>query len=315
MNTHALELKRKYVEALGRSAFQYLETGMDLFHRHLHSISATSQVAVGNLATALELMLKCFIADKNLGVVFRDLPPEVRALLSAPERVPDFFKWRSAVVDLGAESYRTLNLKDCIECYYTFLPHMKQPLLPHLAFLAGRAEASLHGALPALSPYELERTGYVVLQTVLSLAGDPAYTCFCYTVTGEDSHFLDGFAARRVERVSLALDRGRLAGAAAAAEKAWPGFSGWNVLAVPCPACGGASVLEGYTEFSLGSDEDGPVPALDFFAVSLACPRCGLALRDLEELQLAGLGTIIDRSADLDRWFTEHNGFAEWGME
>ena len=315
MNTHMLELKRKYVEALGHSALQYLETGMDLFHRHLRSASTTSQAAMGNLATALELLLKCFIAEKNLGAVFRDIPAEVRALLSAPERIPEFFKWRAAVVDLGSDAYHTVNLEECIACYYTFFPHMKQPLLPHLAFLDGHRDAAVHSVLPALSIYELERAGYAVLQTVLSMNGDESYTYFYYTVTEEDTRFLDGFAARRVERVSLALEQGRFAVAENVPEKHVHVVNGWNTLPVRCPGCTGGAILDGYTEFSLGDDEDGPVPALDFFAVSLSCPRCGLVLHDLEELQLAGLGTVIDRSTDLDRWFAEHSGFAEWGME
>jgi hypothetical protein len=247
--------------------------------------------------------------------VFRDIPAEVRALLSAPERVPEFFKWRAAVVDLNSDSYHTLSLKECIACYYTFLPHMKQPLLPHMASLAGRRDAAVHAVLPALSLYELERAGYAVLQTVLSLNGDESYTYFYYTVTETDTRFLDGFAARRVERVSLALEQGRFAVAENAPEKPAPETSGWNSLPARCPGCAGGATLDGYTEFSQGDDEDGPVPALDFFAVSLSCPRCGLALHDLEELQLAGLGTVLDRNADLDRWFAEHSGFAEWGME
>lgn len=314
MNAHLLELKRKYVEALGRAALQYLECGLDLFHRHHRSESDSGQASAGNLAVALEFILKCFLAEKNLGAVFRDLPPDMRALLSAPERVPEFFRWRGAPVDLTSPSFRTIGLEECIAGYAVFLPHMKQPLLPHLRFTAGIRDTALHTVPPALGPYELERAGYAVLIAVQSLEQDPAYSNIAYTLREEDHRFLERFVLKRAERVSLALEQARFALTEPAPGRRVEAF-GWESMAVACPVCRTEALLRGYTELSVGRDEEGPAPALDFFAISFACPRCGLALHDYDELKLAGMGTLYDRSADMDAWFTEHGAFSEWGME
>lgn len=45
MNTHALELKRRFVKALGRAALEYHETGFDLFHRYQRAEASCSQAA------------------------------------------------------------------------------------------------------------------------------------------------------------------------------------------------------------------------------------------------------------------------------
>jgi hypothetical protein len=314
MNTHIIDLKRKYVEALGHTSLQYLESGMDLLHRHLRSESSSAQAAFGNLATALEFMLKCTIAEKNLGAIFHDLPPEVRALLSAPDRIPDFFRWRGIPINLGSNTYRTLDLKGCIACYYVFFPHMKQPLLPYFEFIAARRDATFHGVLSPLEPYELERAGYGVLQTVQSLERDAAFSHIAYMMSDADKAFLERFSVKRAERLSLALEQAKHA-LTESAPKRKPEVPGWNVYTAFCPVCRSEAYLHGYTELSLGRDEEGVAPALDFFAVSFSCPRCGLILYDFDELKFAGMATLYDRSGELDAWFSERGSFPEWEME
>ncbi|MHB9028490.1 MAG: hypothetical protein ACYC9O_06960 [Candidatus Latescibacterota bacterium] len=314
MKNHIVEMKRKYVEALGHTALQYLESGMELLHRHFRSESSSGQAAFGNLATALELMLKCTIAEKNIGAVFRDMPPEARALLSAPDRIPDFFRWRGIPINLGSDAYRTLDLEGCIACYYVFFPHMKQPLLPYHEFIAARRDAAFHAVLSPLEPYELERAGYGVLQTVQSLERDAAFSHFAYTVSEADNAFLDRFAAKRAERLSLALEQAKHA-LNEPASKRTPETAGWNAYTAFCPVCRTEASLHGYTELSIGRDEEGLAPTLDFFAVSFSCPRCGLTLYDFDELKFAGMATLYDRSGELDAWFAEHGSFPEWEME
>ncbi len=314
MNAHLLELKRRYVGALGRAALQYLECGLDLFHRHLRSESDSGQAAFGNLAVGLELTLKCYLAEKNLGAVFREIPPEVRALLSAPERAPEFFRWRGTPVDLSAPSFRTIGMDACIAAYAVFLPHMKQPLLPHLEFVARGRDIALHAVPGTLGTYELERAGYAVLQVVQSIEQDPAFGHIAYSPREEDRRFLERFSLKRAERVALALEQARFALSEPAPDRRAE-TSGWDALAGECPVCHTPGALRGYTELSVGRDEDGPAPGLDFFAVSFSCFRCGLTLHDSEELKLAGMGTLYDRSGDMDAWFAEHGSFPEWEME
>ena len=314
MNNYILELKARFVEEQGRSALQYLETGFDLFHRHLHSESFSHQAALGNLAVALELMLKTFIAEKNLGAVFKDIPPSVRVLLSCPERIPAFFTWGRYDLHLRSSTFQTLNLEECISCFYLFFPHLRQLLQPHLEFLSDWRSTSLHTVLPSFSGYDFERSGYAVLQTVMALVEDTTYSYFNYTVTERDKQFLNAFAAKRVERVSIALGK-----AHSAFQDGEPGRkeiipAGWNIYMASCPVCSEKALIEGYTELSRGEDEEGPYPVLDFFAVSGSCVTCGLVLNDMEELKLAGMRSLYDRSEDLDSWFKEH-GYASTGEQ
>jgi len=317
MNNHVLELKRRFVEALGRSALEYLEAGFDLFHRHRRSELSSSQAAFGSLATALELTLKCILADKNPAVVFRSIPPEARAILAAPERVPEFFRWRTSPVDLWSPEFETVGLSDCVAGYYVYIPHMKQLLLPHLSYINMWADQSRRATLPAFPQYGYERAGYAVLQVVMSLENDPGYTAGIAYAPGEaDRRFLEDFSAKRIERVSLSIEQARFS----APEKI-PGkrskhrsSGSWNTLILPCPVCGNEGNIEGYTELSMSRGEEGPEPELDFFAVSFSCGICGLTLYDLEELKLAGVDTIFDRTVEIDSWFRTHGGIETWDI-
>lgn len=318
MNTHMLELKRRFVKALGRAALEYLEAGFDLFHRHRRSEISSRQAAFGTLATALELTLKCVLAEKNPAVVFRTMPPDARAILASPERVPEFFRWRASPVDLWSRSLDTVSLAECIAGYYIFVPHMKQLLVPHLSHVDTWADQSRRAALPVFPPYGFDRAGYAVLQAAMSLESDPGYHAnIAYSPSETDRKFLDEFSAKRVERVSLSIDQARFS-----APEQVPGRRGrhrsvgsWDRLILPCPVCSTDAVIEGYTELSMARGEEGPEPGLDFFAVSFSCPTCGLILYDLEELKLAGVDTIYDRSGEIELWFGEHGGMESWDIE
>jgi hypothetical protein len=315
MNSHALEIKQRYVQVLGQSAREYLETGFDLFHRHRRSEASCGQAAFGNLAIALECALKCVLADKNFGAVFRKMPSEARIVLSAPERVPEFFQWRNISFDLSSEEFETIDFSECVSGYYVYAPHMKQLLLPHLSFTVKRAAAGLRTILPPLAPYEFARSGYAALLTVISLERDEAYAEHIAFVPGEAGRrFLDEFDAGRVERVSRALERARGAAPKHPAENTHYVRSGmgWNSLVLACPVCGSEWMLDGYSELSMDGEEM-PKPGLDFFGISFFCAGCGLVLHDVEELKLAGMAMIYDRSGELDAWMEEHGGRGESG--
>ncbi len=303
-------MKRKYVEALGCAALDYLEHGLSLFHRCLRTQSAAGHAAFGNLATALELAFKRSIAAKNLGAVFPHIPADARALLSAPEHAPEFFRWQGAPIDLWSDAFRTLDLGECIACYYAFYPHMKQPLFPHLDFIACHRDAALHTALPPLEPYDFDRCGYATLQAIRTLAQDNAHGGFIYTLSEADTQFLERFAIARAERVSLALEQARLVERMREPKRdVVP--SGWLEQAEVCPVCRRRGILRGYSELSMYRDEEVLSPTLDFFAISFSCPGCGLSLRDFDELKLVGMATLYDRSGELDDWFAEHGIITE----
>jgi hypothetical protein len=315
MNSHALDMKRRYVRELGRTAREYLETGFELFHTHRRSERSCGRAAFGTLAAALEWTLKCVLADRNVSGVFRNMPPEARILLAAPERVPEFFQWRNATVDLSPAECETIDLAECAAGYYICFPHMKQLLLPYLSFVAGQAAAGRRTILPPLTPHEFARSGYAAVRTVISLEQDAAYAEHVAFSPGEEGRrFVDEFDALRIARVAEAVKCARIAVSKRTKETRCPSPEGWNALAADCPACGEKGVFEGYSELSSG-DEDTIGSGLDFFAVSFCCPGCGLALEDVEELKLAGMGMIHDRTGELDRWIAEHGDSNDWEEE
>jgi len=308
-------LRKKFSEELGRTSGEYLKTGLDMFHNCREKESEYGQAAVGNMTVALELMLKSYIAVKSLSSIFRDLPPEMRVFLSNPESVPRFFKWRNYDIDIRSDKYKTLDLNECFDVFYMLFPHMKQTLMPHIALLTRWRHPSLHGIMPDLNRYEFERIGYAVLSIAEALRGDKSYDFPWYSLSEYDTEFMRIFDTQRMERVEHALKQ------ASSMAKEITGDSlrtvvahNWDTFVTVCPVCRASGLLKGYTELAVGEDEDGPYPNLDFFATTFRCEECELILYDSEELHLANMNTLYDRSNEIEKWFMEHRNNMDWYM-
>ena len=74
-------------------------------------------------------------------------------------------------------------------------------------------------------------------------------------------------------------------------------------------------MMNGFTELAVTEDEEGEFTSLDFFSVSFDCHVCGLSLNDVEELKLAKMSILYDRTDEIHHWFSEHNYFSEWYLE
>lgn len=301
-------MKKTYTNELGRSAVQYLKAGLDLFHKQRQSYYAQPQIALGNLAIAVELMLKTLIAKNNLGLILNKIPLELKVVFSCPESIPESFKWRRYDIDLRSFAYKTIELNECISCFYIFFPELKQTLQPHLKFLSNFRNMSLHSALPSFQQYELDRVAFLSLQIFKILRDNKILEIFAYLPSEKDSKFLDDFKAERIERVKKIIEKAKEKsrkishkGSAVILDPA--GI--WDAYVFTCPICDSDGILNGYTEDDLVEDEDGFVPILGFFADAFNCDECGLSLEDVEELELAGIDTHHDRSDDQDRWFAE----------
>ncbi|MFC1693685.1 hypothetical protein ACFL1R_09290 [Candidatus Latescibacterota bacterium] len=316
MDDYILNLKNKYSEELGVAALGYLETGLELFHKHRRSDCSCSQTALGNIGMATELVIKSYIAAKNLGCIFKDIPPEMRIILSAPESIPPFFKWGKYSIDIRSGKYETLNFDDCILCFYILFPQMKQLLLPHISFFSKCRKQSLHFALSSLNLYDFERIVYGVLQIVMSLSREETIDFSWYYVTDNDKEFLQNFESKRVERVKLTIEKAKENLGEVDIDRSESLFAhDWESYVTTCPVCTSNGLLEGYTEMAIGEDEDGSYPMLDFFGISFHCEECGLILNDIEELKLARMNILYDRSNELDRWFEKHEDFTGWFLD
>ncbi len=308
MKKFIAEMQERFTGDLSRAAHDYLETGLSKFHDSLEQNSEASQASLGNITAGLELLIKSYIASKNLANIFIDMPPDIRVFLSSPDSVPAFFKWRNLAVDIRTNAWRTIGFSDCIASFYMLFPHLKQLYMPHLRVLDELSGPSLHTILRPLDRFTSERIGYAVLGVVSTLGADESFTSLWYTLSKEDTGFVQAFEKRREERVLLGLEQARQKSGDHPPETASTVVShGWEDFAVVCPVCHFSGLLEGYTELAIGEDEEGMSPSLDFFASGYHCEECGLTLYDSEELKLANMNTLYDRSDEIDRWFIDHD--------
>ncbi len=109
MKNYVSKIQSKYVTEISYAAREYLKTGFQLFHKNRRLYYSKPQVPIGILGISIELMLKSFLAEKNIGLIFKDIPFELKALLSNPKTIPKKFKWRQYDIDLCSFSYKTLD--------------------------------------------------------------------------------------------------------------------------------------------------------------------------------------------------------------
>jgi hypothetical protein len=209
MKKYVESMTKTYSYEMGRSAVQYLKAGLDLFHKQRQSHYTQPQIALGNLAIAVELMLKTLIAKNNLGLIFKNLPLELKVVLSCPQNIPESFNWRRYDIDLRSYEFKTIDLNECISCFYIFFPDLRQTLQPHLKFLSSVRNMSLHSAFPSFQQYELDRVAFLALQIFKILSDNKVLELFSYLPSDKDSKFLDDFRAERIERVKKAIENAK----------------------------------------------------------------------------------------------------------
>lgn len=309
MESYVKKLQNKYVRSLADAGRDYLRAGLTLFHRHNRVPNYyTPQAAVGNLAVAVELMLKAFIARKNLLLIFKRLPLELRVLLSCPADLPKNFNWRAFDVDIKAAKYPSIDLGECISIFFIFFPEMKQRLQSHLRILIRARNASVHSFLPSFQKYEVERAAYVALQIYLKLCDENVYY-FC-KLDKEDEEFIQRFQDERLQRVQKAIEDAKRRAKDLKGKPLEISYvlDHWETEIVTCPICGSDAILEGYTdivEWEPDQDGDVPEPGLFFFPETFRCDECKLELNDYDELLLAGIPTDFDRSDEMEEFLKE----------
>ncbi len=295
---------------LARSAVGYLKAGLDLFHREHGGSFAVIEPAIGNLAIAVELMLKTLLVKHNPLLLFRDLPLELKVLFTCPDAVkPASFNWRAYDVELRSYGYKTMELDELISTFFLFFPSQKQTLRPHLKFLSKCRNASIHLSLPSFQTYELERTAYLALRVFLTLHDYDSdfFMPAWYHLTKRDEEFLSKYDTLRTERVRQKVDKARENAKRIEAQSVSVSVDGWEVDVTRCPVCGCDGVLTGETRVEADIDEDRNAhPYLMFLADTFKCEECGLSLDDANELQLAGMDLSYDRpESDMEKWVAD----------
>ena len=124
--------------------------------------------------------------------------------------------------------------------------------------------------------------------------------------------FLRSFSEQRVSRVHQAIEAARER--AKHAKYGSPGYiSNWDTYVISCPICGFDALLIGETQLDADADEDGTLnPYLSFTGGEFECSVCGLKLEDFDELTIAGIDPVLDRTEELGAWFLDE-GLDVWG--
>jgi hypothetical protein len=154
-------LQRRHTKELIRAAKSFLRTGLDLAQATSTDAGA-KQAAVANLAVSVELMLKARLAALSLGLLYVDLPVELRVILSDPSAVPDSYnvhRWLN-FIEIG--QYKTQRVDYCISAWSVYGADTAPPK-PYLTRVSELRDRSVHGVLPALDHYEVARVAYTAL--------------------------------------------------------------------------------------------------------------------------------------------------------
>jgi len=291
---------------LARSAMGYLKVGSQFLHEERKSTHPLIEPAIGNLATAIELMLKALLAKNNLVLLFSDLPLELKILFTCPDNLlSDSLSWRYLDNLLRASAHKTFELDELIASFYVFYPGKRQALRPYFRLLSRCRNASIHLSLPSFQRYELERTAYLALSVFEILDKEKYSPSFYYRLTKEDKQFLSEYNEERIERVRQKIEVAKEK--AKKAKDTWIIADSWDTYETACPICGCGGMLMGETQVEADFDEDGVAnPYLIFQADTFQCDGCGISLDDVEELQLAGMDIVYQRSdRDMDKWWAE----------
>ena len=286
-------IQSDYVNQLAKNALSYLKVGLSVFQVYQRlGQYGDPQVAVGNLSISVELMLKCFIAKKNLSLLFKGLPLEAKVMLTCLSDLPSNFNTKNIVIDFKAGAYPTIELDECIATLYIFSPELRQSLQSHLKYIARTRNASVHSIIPAIHSYETERVAYTALKLYEAFSAAETFGYKTYSLSKTDTEFLARFDSERIERVQKSIEQAKERSKKIAQSSSITlSDDDWYFCVMTCPVCGSDGIAEGQTEISQGEpDQNGelPEPMLWFFPDSFQCDDCGLRLNDYTELTLAG---------------------------
>jgi rubredoxin len=294
-----VRIRKEVIAQLRRAGVAYLQNGLEILHKVRKDPRQIHQTAVGNLSTAIELLLKSFISHRVFPLLFRELPLELRLFLSQPEAYPSGHKILRHVLTLPGFEQKTIKLNDCITLFLLLCPDKKQELKPYLMLMSNVRNLSVHGALPDFTRYEMERIAYLALKLVESIRERDGFA-LSFKATEADKKFLLGFNDKRIKKVHQAVLNAQKEAKALSEpqNQTYPNMS-WEEYPGECPVCGRDGTYCGETEYEMiGSDDEDIDGELTFFPNSFHCAECGLKLDDFEELKLAGLDGVFDRSEE-----------------
>ena len=303
------EVQEEIVKNLIYASAGYGRAGLSLF-RGEAKIYRNNQAAIGNLAIATELLIKGIIAKKNLLLLFKNIPLELKCVLCASKDMPESFNRIPYQIELRSSAFKCIELDLAVKTIGVFYPDIKKHLSAHLNYLSRYRNKCIHSALPDFQEYEVQRIVFLYL-TLFKHFKEQEPNLLKYVEVGNNKmneEFLTRFNEERFDRVHSAFEEARKKAKMIEGCKKLD-IEFWDAYPVECPICGNDGYLYGDTkeEFEAIGNYDAEM-YLTFYGESYECEECGLKLEDYDELEIAGIETTIDRTDEIYKWEEENMG-------
>lgn len=294
-----LEIERN----LAASARAYYRIGIAEYLNAEARMWESYQAAVGNLAIAIELMLKAFVARNCFRKLYAGLPDELDIFLSHTGTPPSV-SIRPFEDALRSFEQKTIDLNQAIAIYEIYFPDKKLELHSYFNFLANTRNVSVHGALPDFQRHDLTRVSYLAISLIKHLEEQKILTEPA-DLAAKTNDILRRFDRERVERVTKKIKEARQIAKRLTGKRnaIFTNPNNFEELVLSCPICGTEIVTSGYTEEKIVSEDDA---FLTYFLNEFHCTECGLEIDDPRDLRLAGLSETHDRTDQWDEWCRQH---------
>ncbi len=309
MKKYSEKIKESLHKELTKSALDYFNLGLSIFHEARKQNRIGIQPPIGILGISIELMIKSFLIQQNPTLIFCTLPKELSLLFTCPDFDDKKFNWRHYDIDLRSFSYKTIDFSECVSYFYTFFKDLKQILKPYFRVLSESRNKSIHASLPSFQLYDLERMAFLAISVFNTLNNNSAFGSHVYSLKKEDQNFIKSFLADRTDRVKKKIEDAKENSKKLTGNESHIVLEPkeWDLYVTSCPICQNDGYLCGDTEFEAdGVSEEAVEYWLDFNAFSFECDECGLKLDDIKELEMVGIETNYDRETELEDWFEDH---------
>ncbi len=294
---------------LSRGGVDYIRTGLDLFHLYRDPEYANHQVVMGNITIGIELLMKGFLARKNLLLVLENPSPETLTALAGGETVNRDFNWRRFEIEFLTGRLKLRDLETTTKSFCLFYPDVREYLERHAKRMTALRNLCVHSVMPSYDKYETEIVSFIALTLVRTLKSSKSLV-YPFIEGDADKGFMKEFRETRLTRVRQAFDEAKKRAHKPESSEIAGDECDWDRYPELCPVCASPAWLIGETEFAAYEDEDGVAqPGLDFVAKSFECQCCGLVLQDPVLLRLGGFFDHFDRSEDVDKWLADHQSY------
>lgn len=297
------EIQKEIVTGLIWASTGYGRAGIQLMLGGIYG-GKNYQAALGNFAIATELLLKAYIANQNLSLLYKGLSAELRCALVAPESLPPGFRMMPHLVDLKSSKYKTLEMNDVIGQFYIFEPEIRKRHQAELKFISGHRNNCVHAVHPEFKDYEVERSAFLMFSLVEHFVEKyPDIVRFReWGERGSVEKFMKRYDESRIERLDEKV-KAAAEKAKTLTEKTTLDASEWDWYPTLCPICGSDGFYNGETEADSGYDG----LELTFYPESFECDECGLVLDDFYEMETVGVPTDgVDRTDESEDWIRDN---------